>query len=156
MSLAAGSDGRELETEWVLRQFNNDGCPALRVSMIPYSADLLSMVFKLKEFCIVRNFTGILAEFWRNFGGNFLWNSIFRGFGTLLDGMRYSQGFRLTEFRIGEISCSSGISSAKFEIPSVWYFYGFLLELLRNSAGISGIYIYFVILNKNVLVLLLA
>jgi len=26
----AGSDGRELETAWVIRQFNNDGCPALR------------------------------------------------------------------------------------------------------------------------------
>jgi len=24
------SDGREIETEWILRQFNNDGCPALK------------------------------------------------------------------------------------------------------------------------------
>jgi caspase-like apoptosis-related cysteine protease len=28
--LVAAADGRELETEWVLRQINNDGCPALR------------------------------------------------------------------------------------------------------------------------------
>eukprot|EP00090_Calanus_glacialis_P013661 TRINITY_DN22315_c0_g1_i1.p1 TRINITY_DN22315_c0_g1~~TRINITY_DN22315_c0_g1_i1.p1 ORF type:complete len:416 (+),score=104.06 TRINITY_DN22315_c0_g1_i1:319-1566(+) len=28
--LIAAADGRELETEWVLRQFNNDGCPALK------------------------------------------------------------------------------------------------------------------------------
>jgi len=27
--LISASDGRELETEWVLRQFNNEGCPAL-------------------------------------------------------------------------------------------------------------------------------
>ena len=28
--LVAAADGRELETEWVLRQFNNEGCPRLR------------------------------------------------------------------------------------------------------------------------------
>ena len=28
--LIAAADGRELETEWVLRQFNNEGCPALK------------------------------------------------------------------------------------------------------------------------------
>ena len=28
--LVAAADGRELETEWVLRQFNNEGCPQLR------------------------------------------------------------------------------------------------------------------------------
>lgn len=28
--LVAAADGRELETEWVLRQLNNDGCPALK------------------------------------------------------------------------------------------------------------------------------
>jgi len=28
--LIAAADGREIETEWVLRQFNNDGCPKLR------------------------------------------------------------------------------------------------------------------------------
>lgn len=28
--LIAAADGRELETEWVMRQFNNEGCPALR------------------------------------------------------------------------------------------------------------------------------
>jgi len=28
--LIASADGREVETEWVLRQFNNDGCPSLR------------------------------------------------------------------------------------------------------------------------------
>jgi len=27
--LVAAADGRELETEWVLRQFNNEGCPSL-------------------------------------------------------------------------------------------------------------------------------
>jgi len=28
--LVAACDGREIETEWILRQFNNQGCPALR------------------------------------------------------------------------------------------------------------------------------
>ena len=28
--LVAAADGREVETEWVLRQFNNEGCPQLR------------------------------------------------------------------------------------------------------------------------------
>jgi len=28
--LVAAADGREIETEWVLRQFNNEGCPQLR------------------------------------------------------------------------------------------------------------------------------
>lgn len=28
--LIAGADGREIECEWLLRQFNNDGCPALK------------------------------------------------------------------------------------------------------------------------------
>jgi len=28
--LVAAADGREIETEWVLRRFNNDGCPALK------------------------------------------------------------------------------------------------------------------------------
>ena len=28
--LVAAADGREIEVEWVLRQFNNDGCPALK------------------------------------------------------------------------------------------------------------------------------
>ena len=28
--LVAAADGREVEVEWVLRQFNNDGCPALK------------------------------------------------------------------------------------------------------------------------------
>lgn len=28
--LIAGSDGREIDTEWMLRQFNNDMCPALK------------------------------------------------------------------------------------------------------------------------------
>jgi len=28
--LVSAADGRELETEWVLRQLNNDGCPALK------------------------------------------------------------------------------------------------------------------------------
>jgi len=28
--LIAGSDGREIDTEWMLRQFNNDLCPALK------------------------------------------------------------------------------------------------------------------------------
>ena len=30
-NFSAGSDGREIDTEWMLRQFNNDLCPALKV-----------------------------------------------------------------------------------------------------------------------------
>jgi hypothetical protein len=33
LSFAAAVDEREIETEWLLRQFNNDGCPALKVSI---------------------------------------------------------------------------------------------------------------------------
>ena len=29
-AIVAAADGREIETEWVLRTFNNDGCPALK------------------------------------------------------------------------------------------------------------------------------
>lgn len=28
--LIYGSDGRKIENEWLLRQFNNEGCPALK------------------------------------------------------------------------------------------------------------------------------
>ena len=28
--LVAACDGREIETEWILRQLNNDGCPNLK------------------------------------------------------------------------------------------------------------------------------
>merc|ERR1711971_841659 len=40
--LVAAADGRELETEWVLRQFNNEGCPQLRGNQSSSSSNLVA------------------------------------------------------------------------------------------------------------------